>query len=619
MRLAVAVGGIGIVLASVVTAPATAAPAGRVAAVETDVGEARACLPLAGGGALIGTGGGLVRVDAGGAVQGTWTAASGLPGTRIEAIAELGDQVWIGTDAGAARVVLDGDGGGLAIAKTVASRPVRALARLGATTYVATWDGGVRTVGAGGAGKPLAFTDAKPGKRTGAKAAAAKAAAAARSRASSLAVAGGALYAGTAAGLYRLDGAALAPVAVDGLAAGTPITALAADGDTLWIATPEGLFARAADGGVRALGGGDLRALAIVDGAVVAAGIADGLVRVDRSRLVALAGAPRGLAVAQTVAAGAGGAMCAGGLMGAWLRAGAGADWTAVEDRAAAGPPSNDISALAADGDRLWVGTFDHGVAVRGADGAWRTIDHAEIDGRVNAIVVEPRAGKPSRIWIATANGLSTIDGDATTKLVRRDGLPGRGVLALALLRDGRMLAGTSYGAVIVGDGRPARLGPKGTGEGAVWSVVEDADGLLWLGTTTGLYRGRPGDAEWQRFSFAGGALRDDWITALVTRGRSIYAGTYNAGITRFDLPGADAPDAPITATQLGDGWINPGGLAFDGDRLLASTMDGLFVGTGDTTAWTRLAGLPGKDVTAAVRLGASLFVSTRRGLAEVR
>jgi ligand-binding sensor domain-containing protein len=616
MRLAVA-GLVTLASVSASTATAVAAPAGRVAAVETDVGEARACLPLAGGGALIGTGGGLVRVDAGGAVQGTWTAASGLPGTRIEAIVELGDQVWIGTDAGAARVTIDA-GAGLTIGKTVASRPVRALARLGATTYVATWDGGVRVLAAG---KPLAFTDAKPGKLTGAKAAAAKAAAAARSRASSLAVVDGALYAGTAAGLYRLDGSSLAPIAVDGLPAGTPITALAADGETLWIATPEGLFARAADGGTRALGGGDLRALAIVDGAVVAAGIADGLVRVDRGRLVALAGAPRGLAVAQTVAARADGAMCAGGLTGAWLRAGGAADWTAVEDRAAAGPPSNDISALAVDGDRLWVGTFDHGVAVRGADGSWRAIDHAEIDGRVNAIVVEPRAGKPSRIWIATANGLSTIDGDATTKLVRRDGLPGRGVLALALLRDGRMLAGTSYGAVIIGDGRPTRLDPKGTrtdggGDGAVWSVVEDADGLLWLGTTTGLYRGRPGDAEWQRFSFAGGALRDDWITALVARGRSIYAGTYNAGITRFDLP---TDDAPVQATQLGDGWINPGGLAFDGDRLLASTMDGLFLGTGDTTAWTRLAGLPGKDVTAAIRLGASLFVSTRRGLAEVR
>jgi ligand-binding sensor domain-containing protein len=578
-------------IALVAFGASAAASTPDVVDVHTDVGEARACLPLAAGGALVGTGGGLIRVDAVGAVTGVWTATEGLPGTRIESIVELGSELWIGTDAGAAKIALGDAADKITIARSVASRPVRDLARIGDTIYVATWDGGVRRLGAS---RPIAFTGTVTG---------------ARARVSSLAVVEGTLYAGTAAGLFRLERGRLVPVRVDGLAAGAAIASLQADGDRLWIATPEGLFARAADGSVRDHGGGDLRDLAALDGAIVAAGVADGLDRVDRGRLVNLAGAPRELVVAQTVAT-RGDAMCAGGLAGVWLRGSAGAAWVHAAHRA--GPPSNDISALAADGDRLWVGTFDRGVAVR-ERGSWRTIEHAEIDARVNAIVVEPRPGKPARIWIATANGLSTIDGDDVTRLARRDGLPGRGVLSLARLRDGRMLVGTSYGAVIVSDGRPARLGPKASELAAVWAVAEDADGALWLGTTTGLYRGDDTAGEWKRFSLATGDLRDDWVTALVTRDRALYAGTYKGGVTRFDV------GASVTVTQLGEGWINPNGLALDGETLLAATMDGLRVGDGATAAWTTLARLPGKDATAAARIGKTLYVSTRRGLAELR
>jgi ligand-binding sensor domain-containing protein len=590
VRCAIVVGVIGVI--GVILAPSPARADG-VQAVHSDTREARACLPIATGGALVGTGGGLLELDAAGSVAATWTATDGLPGTRIDALVAIGGETWVGTDAGAARIEVDGTA--LKVAAAFPGKPVRDVARFGGKTYVATWDGGVRVAGAA---KPLAFA----GKKTGD--------AAARARASSLAVIADELYAGTAAGLFRLDSGALAAVPVEGLAAGTAITALMADGDTLWIATPAGLFARATDGGVRALGGGDLRDLALVGGEVVAAGVADGLVRVDRGRLVALAGAPRELAVAQTVAA-AGDAVCAGGLGGAWLRGGPDAAWIAAARTD--GPPANDISALAVDGDRLWVGTFDHGLAVY-ADGAWRAIDDADVDARVNAIVVEPRAKKRSRVWVATANGLSMLDGDDVTRISRRDGLPGRGVLSLALLADGRMLAGTSYGAVIVDGGRVARLGPKDATPEAVWAVAEDAAGMLWLGTTTGVYRGRETDATWARFSLATGALRDDWVTALAATDGAVLAGTYKGGVTRFAIAG----DA-VTATQLGDGWINPNGLAFDGDRLLASTMDGLLVGDGTTAAWTTLAGMPGKDVTAAARLGATLFVSTRRGLAELR
>ena len=564
-------------LAAVVALPAHAGT------VHTDVGEARACLPLDGGGALVGTGGGLVALDAAGAHLATWTAADGLPGTRIEAIVPLGDDLWIGTDAGAARVRVASHR--LTITRTVASRGVRDLVRLGDTTYLATWGDGVHALTAT-ATRAVPFRAAS---RT-----------AQRRDVTALAVAHGTLYAATATGLYRLAAGALAPVPL-ALPPATRITSLHGDATRLWLATTDGLFVREGTT-LRALGGGDLRRVTALDDAIVVASAGDGLARVERGRLVRLPDAPRALAVAQalasrtvTVAGARVHATCAGGLDGAWLRPRPDAPWLAAARPA--GPPSNDISALAADGARLWVGTFDRGLAVR-ERGAWRALAHPELDARINALHVERRADGTSRLWIATAAGLHVLDGQRLTRLTRADGLPSRSVLSVTGLRDGRVLAGTSAGAALIRDGRATRLGPPQLGN--VWAVAEDAAGHLWLGTTTGLYRGAA-DAPFERFSLATGHLRDDWVMALTTRGTSVWAGTYKGGITRFD---GDA------ATHVADGWINPSGLAFDGDTLLAATMDGLL------PASPRL---PGRDVTATARIGATLYVATRRGLAELR
>lgn len=593
-----------------------AAPAG--ARVFTSTDEVRACLPLPGGDTLVGTGGGLVQVDPAGAARRVWTASDGLPGTRIDALVADGDRVWIGTEGGVAeldprpsppavRAAQDlraaQDPGAGVVSRAVATRPVRDIARWHGATYLATWDGGVIALGGGA----LAMHGG---------------AAAPRMRASSLAVARGTLWAGTAAGLYRLAGGALEHV--DGP---RDVTALVADGDALWIGASDGLWT-AGRGGVRALGGGEVRHLAMVDGAIVAAG-ADGLVTADRGRVVALAGAPRGFA--QAIAA-AHGAACTGGLDGLWIRA-RGAWHHAAK---AAGPPSSDISAVVADGARLWVGTFDQGLATYDPGHGWRRI--AGTDPRINALALEPqengdggddgdgadRGDRGARVWVATAEGIQVVD--ATGGIVRRlgkaDGLPSRSVLAIVRLADGRIVAGTSVGAAFVDGTGVHRVGPHGLGArgiGNVWAIAQTPAGL-WLGTTTGLYRGpatgwtsKDGSDDpaaapdrWQRMSVATGQLRDDWVTALAVRGDAVWAGTYNGGVVRIDGD---------TATALGGGWVNPSGLVWDGDRLLAATMDGLLAGDGVAATWTATPGLPGRDATAAVRTGKTLWIATRRGL----
>jgi len=579
-----------IVLASLVAATTTA---GAAPTVHTNIGEVRASYPLGGGDVLVGTGGGLVRVDARGTTRAVWTAVDGLPGTRIDSISTIGDTLWIGTETGAAAVAIDGTK--LSITRAADTRSVRELVKLDGATYLATWEGGVKKLAADGSLTAVPFRGGTGSRST--------TAIQNRSRIAALAVADGALWAGTAGGLYKLRAGQLELMTIE--TGANEVTSLYGDGAKLWIATTAGLYSR--EGGtVRSYGGGDVRRVTRVDGEIVAAGLGGRVQRVDRGRLAATS-LPDALVMTQAIAEREG-AACAGGLDGLWIRERRDAAWISAVRRS--GPPANDISALAVDGERLWVGTFDHGLAFY-EHGTWKQLTHAKIDHRVNALLVEERAGTTSRIWVATATGLSIVDGTAVSQLGKRDGLPARGVLSLARMRDGRILAGTMHGAAILGAGRPIAIGMKQNLEATnVWAVAEGEDGSIWLGTTTGLYRGRADDKEWTRYSVATGHLRDDWVMALAPRGSAIWVGTYKAGVTRFDVT-----PAVVTATALGDGWINPGGLAWHGDTLYASTMEGVRTGDGAQARWASLRGMPGKDTTATARIGKTLWVSTRRGL----
>lgn len=556
--------------------------AAGLVSVTTDLSEVRACYPLDGGDFLVGTGGGLARYDSRGTVRAVWTAVDGLPGTRIDGISAVGETLWIGTEAGAAVVALDRTK--LSVTRTAETRSVRQVISFDGALYAATWEGGVKKL------RARSSSDLKWKGGNNSRA---------RARVSSLAVADGALWAGTANGLYRLTNGTFEQTNIE--AGANEVAALYGDGATLWIGTSAGLYTR--EGAtVRGYGGGDVRQVAKVDGSIVAATFGGGLVRVDRGRLIDVAGAPKPLAMAQAISE-RGGAACAGGLDGLWLRPTPTSTWTAAARPA--GPPANDISVIAQDGAKLWVGTFDHGLAVL-EGGAWKPFEHAKLDRRINALLVDGR-----KLWVATAAGLSVIEGTTVLQLGKADGLPARGILSLAKLRDGRLLVGTSAGAAIVGEGRPLHIGNKqGLEAKNVWAVAEDADGWIWLGTTTGVFRGKADDTAWRRYSVATGQLRDDWVMAIVTKDRAIWVGTYKGGVTRFD-----PTDAGVNATPLGDGWVNPGGLRWIDNTLYASTMEGVRMGDGASPTWTSLDRMPGKDTTATVRVGDALYISTRRGL----
>jgi ligand-binding sensor domain-containing protein len=275
------------------------------------------------------------------------------------------------------------------------------------------------------------------------------------------------------------------------------------------------------------------------------------------------------------------------------------------------GLPSNDVTALARVDDRLYVATYDRGVAVLSA-GKWSKLPGVPADARVDAMLADQKT-----LWIGTTRGLLKVDGATTKTFDTSLGLPADEVHALAALGGGKLLVGTAKGIALVDGGKASPMGKKqGLPIDAAWAVAKGPGGALLVGASTGLYVRAPGETKWVRYGVASGELPDDWVTALAVKGDDVFVGTYAAGVARITLGGEGAPKSE----KLGGGYVNVGGLSIVGDTLRAATMDGLLVRTLDAKAWTddtRLA--LGVDVTTTLVAPDGLWIASRRGLTHVK
>lgn len=552
-------------------------------ALHTDLSQVHACalLDRAQGMALGATDGGVVLVGEDLLPRAVWTALDGLPGTRTHALLREGDTFWIGSEHGIARIRPGGPK--LEIIEQHRTDDVRALARVGRDLYIGTWGKGVLRLHDRALAPVPVHGQSGPSQL----------------RVTDLVVMDGNLVVATAGnGLFRLEQGRMKPMVAS--LAGAMVWSLAVQGKVLWAGTVDGLY-RIEGAEIQAKNQADVRDVLVSGRNLWLATFGQGIQHLDEAGIVRPASTPANAQFAYTYAD-QGGAACIGTHEGMWLRKGTSEAWRKA---AITSVPSSDIAALAVDGERLWVGTFDRGLAVY-ERGTWRQIKSELIDPKINALVVEN-----GRLWVATSAGLSLVQGDRIARLDDRDGLPSRHVLSLARLRDGGILAGTARGAVVVRDGAVTAMGRKQKLYiSNVWAVAEDSAGWLWLGTTKGLYRGRAGQS-WERYSVATGHLRDDWVMAITVRGNALFIGTYKGGVTRLE-----PVQNGYQATNLADGWVNPGGMAWVGDTLYVATMDGLLKGNG--TSWqAHESPVPGRDITAVAHQsqGSRLWIATRRGL----
>lgn len=502
--------------------------------VHTATRDVRSCRALDHGYAAA-TEGGLVFVDDAGQSGAPLTALDGLPETRthvVEPVLGAADQVWVGTEGGLARVERTAAGGRVIEAFATAA-PVRAVIEHEGRMFVGTWGRGVlelrggrlREVPGPELSKADRITDLAihEGRVVVATAGAGAWIIGAHPQIVegvegvvwSLAVHQGALYAGTFAGVRKLDGAASISVSTH-----------------------------------------DARALASVGGELLIGSSGAGLTQL---------GSPQsqfGPPVSHVQ--GFDRDRCVASSEGLWIRDGH--RWVAALDH---GLPSGDITDMLRVGDNLYVATFDKGVLVNRA-GQWAPVEDPDnmIDPQVNALAP---AGK-GRVWVATARGLHRIgDGQVETWTSKR-GLPHATVLSLAVSSAGELIVGTHAGVAILDkNGDVRELGSRAR-RWATWAIAEAPDGELWLGTTQGLIRWKL-DGTWEHLSMLSGHLSDNWVTALLWDGDALHVGTYASGVDTLTHEGAG-----FVAKPLGGGRVNPGGLSLIDGELHAATMKGAFV-----------------------------------------
>jgi len=248
-------------------------------------------------------------------------------------------------------------------------------------------------------------------------------------------------------------------------------------------------------------------------------------------------------------------------------------------------------------GGRLWVALADQGIDLIGPDGARSAglrPDPAHPDTALpNRLILSMAEAEPHEAWIGTALGLYHTSGRGSR--VRRVPLPQDEAL------------------------------PR------IASVVQQ-DGVLWLGTQSGLLRFDPRSDSLQAYrqgSAADGGLSDNRITSLLPGpDGALWVGTRN-GVNRFDTASGRAEQMLPSASRndaLPQGFV--ASLAFDArGRLWVGTNSGgigILDGRGADGArrFLRLdkqAGLPSNNIGALrAGLGGRIWASSADGIAVI-
>lgn len=565
-----------------------------------DRSNVQACLPLPGGRLLKGSRGGLSMVQGVNRAERSWTRLDGLPGTSVFSLLRSGQNVWVGTEQGLAEMVLS-DQGELTLRSAVATAAVRAMALHRGKLYLATWGGGAlrydpRTQQM----ESLAYDFASippPAPAT---------------RLTSVASVDSTIYFGTAGGgVWLLKSGRLRAMPENDHLPSQHVWSLAVGpAGSLLMGTLAGVAIRSSDGKLERLSVADARSVSLLgDQRILVGTYGEGLLRLEKGRARAIPGAGKYInSITQHH-----GITCVGTRDGVRVRRGPGQPFSHLR---LPGLPSNDISAMAVDGRRLWVGTFDQGLAYI-EEGQVGYLPHGLMDDRINALAVA-RQGQQSTLWVGTSRGLCRVRAARQPSPIircfqREHGLRSVEVHAIIPLSRGGVLAGTGRGAVIIRNEQVSMLGVKqGLPVASIWAAAEDSDGSLWLGTSRGLYHWR--DGRYHRYSVSSNHLTEDYITAITLHKGAVYAGTYNNGVTRLRR----GRDGQWVGRHLGGGWINFNGLRIHGSRLHAATMTGLRIKELDQdSAWQeRTRAAPGRDVTAVAVMDGRLHVASRRGLA---
>lgn len=163
-----------------------------------------------------------------------------------------------------------------------------------------------------------------------------------------------------------------------------------------------------------------------------------------------------------------------------------------------AGPPA--VQALGHDGETRFVGS-DRGLLLLPRSGTTpRPRLLTKADGLPADSILDLELDPQGRLWIATAGGLAVLEGGSLSRMREFDRLRAGEPLALHSDPQGALwvLAGAG-GLVRIAGGEAALLGlADGLLDDNLYGILEDRQGRLWLGTSSGILRVARADLEAQ-------------------------------------------------------------------------------------------------------------------------
>jgi hypothetical protein len=426
---------------------------------------------------------------------------------------------------------------------------------------------------------------------------------------------GGAVWAGGEQGLRRVDAGSVRTVA----APDPWVDAVAVQGTTLLVLTPQGLARGPFDGPFTPVAGAEEASSVAVLGAEVYAAGQGRLWRFGATGRPAeeLPGAPvRRIFVR-------GGALFADTDRGLLRRGASG--WGLARPRPSSLPPGpSAVNALAWREGRVLAGLFNGGLVVGSPGGGshpaastsglelmWSPVRGSEAWG-VNAIL---NAG--GAVHVASLRGVARLEGGALTAVEPKDA---GAAFSLASTREG-LVHGYGQGVLLPG---PRMLSAfHGLPGNQALALAEGPEGsnLLFVGTPTGLGAIAGGRVAW-RTEPGDGRLPHPWVTALAVRGEDLYVGTYGGGVARrAGRPAGWREPGPFAAFPETAGLkVNPGCLVEAGGRLYLGTDGrGLWRLSLDGSRFVPLRlPLPSQHVTAIQPGPEGLYVGTPEGLARL-
>lgn len=276
------------------------------------------------------------------------------------------------------------------------------------------------------------------------------------------------------------------------------------------------------------------------------------------------------------------------------------------------------IAALAADrSGRLWVGYFDRGLDI--LEPGFTLVKHIENEHVfcVNRIVHSNDGGLSA---VGTANGLVLMDASGRQQQVlgRAEGLIANQVTDVLLRGDSgspNITVATPAGLTTIdASGTTSLYAFHGLVNNHVYALAASGTRLL-AGTLGGLSILDSGVVS-ASFTTANSGLKHNWITSIVPVGPDWFIGTYGAGVLKFDSTGRWSTFPDWKAPTV----INPNAMLVTDRAVYAGTLgQGLAIYNRATGRWVfRTSGLPSLNVTALAAGNGYLYAGADNGLVRV-